>query len=137
MKYFNPLENAKVLELIAAGNYNGGQNGAAIDLQEYDGRVAVVMQANNPAGGTVDTLDVKVQESETEDFAAPVDIADAAFTQVTDAAEQGVQIIHVDTQAVERYIRVVSAHGTGTTAAYGVVGIVVLRENLDNDDASK
>ncbi len=128
-KYFNPLENRQIITALDVDNYNGGQNSNVIDLVDYDGNIAVVISANNVTIGTTKTVDFKLQQSATADGTF-VDAVDYNFKQLTDTDSNKVHSVVVDSQNLDRYVKLVSTHGTGATAIYGAMLLAVPRENI-------
>lgn len=101
-----------VLSLAAPAAQTATGNGTGVDLQQYEGLVAIVL--NSAAGtGTTPTLDVKIQDS--ADNSSFADVAGAAFAQVTNAAST--QKITINAESVRRYIRIVRTIG-GTTPSF-------------------
>lgn len=98
-----------LLNLFPSAARTATANGTGVDLQQYSGDVAVVL--DSAAGtGTTPTLDVKLQDS--ADNSTFADITGATFTQVTGTASQ--QKIVVNKDAARRYVRAVATIGGGT-----------------------
>lgn len=101
-----------LLNLFPTAARTATANGTGVDLQQYSGDVAVVL--DSAAGtGTSPTLDVKLQDS--ADNSTFADITGATFTQVINAASQ--QKIVVNKDAARRYVRAVATIG-GTTPSF-------------------
>ncbi len=98
-----------LLTLLPSAAYanTAAATGAAIDLNDYEGEAAVVLQV--AAGGT-GTLDVTIQDS-ADGSTGWANISGAAFTQVTTSASS--QKIAVKTDSCKRYIRALGTIGTG------------------------
>jgi hypothetical protein len=87
-------------------------NGTAIDTAGYDEAVIVLDCGTTTATGT---LDVKVQESVDAAFSSPIDIAGAAFAQVTPTNDDAIYVGTIRLEgARKQFIRVV---GVAATAA--------------------
>lgn len=95
--------------------------GSGIDVRDYVGRIAVILDSGAASAGTSPTLNVKIQSS--ADNSTFADISGATFTQVTDAAASFQQIA-IDVDSTARYIRAVgTVGGTSTpTFTYSVTG---------------
>lgn len=101
-----------LLNLFPSAARTATANGTSVDLQQYSGDVAVVLDSS--AGtGTSPTLDVKLQDS--ADNSSFADIAGATFTQVTGTASR--QKIVINKDAARRYVRPVATIG-GTTPSF-------------------
>lgn len=97
---------------LAASTYTSTTNGTGVDLSQYDGQVAVLL--DSAAGtGTSPTSNVKIQDS--ADNSSFADVTGLAFTQVTTTASR--QKLVFDTRDVRRYVRVVNTVG-GTTPSF-------------------
>ena len=129
-KHFNALENRQIITVLDVDNYNGGQNSSVVDLIDYDGNVASLINANNVTAGTTKTVDFKLQECATEDGTF-VDATDYNFKQLTDSDSNGNHVVIIDCQNVDRYVKLASSHGTGATAIYGAMLLAVPRNSTD------
>lgn len=110
--------NATVKNLVPVATFDADANGSAIDVAEYDGNVAVLL---NASAGTGDmTLDVKLQGS-ADGSTGWADITGAAFAQVTTTASS--QKIVVNVAYAPRYARAVVDVG-GTTPSF-IVGVQI------------
>lgn len=88
-------------------------NGTGIDIRDYVGELAVVL--DSAAGtGTSPTMDVKLQDSDAVG-GTYTDIAGATFTQVVGAA--AAQKIALKVDNINRFIRAVATIG-GTTPSF-------------------
>jgi hypothetical protein len=105
---------ASVLSLFDPADRGASANGSAVDILEYEGQAAAILQS--AAGtGTNPTLDVKLEDS-ADGATGWADIAGTAFTQVTDAAASA-EIIKFNASDVRQYIRAVATIG-GTTPSF-------------------
>ena len=105
---------ASVLSLLDPADRTATANGPAVDILDYEGYAAAILQS--AAGtGTTPTLDVKLQDS-ADGSTGWADIAGAAFAQVTNAAASK-QIVKFNASAARRYIRAVATVG-GTTPSF-------------------
>jgi len=78
-----------VVGIVADNHAAGTVNGAAIDRLGFEEALVVVNAGANGASGTVD---IKVQESDTTTDGDFVDVAGAAFTQITEASDNNVYV---------------------------------------------
>ena len=101
-------KEASYVNLVPAGSYAAGtQTPAGVDIRDYQGIVAVVVDAKT--GGT-GTLDVKIQDSADNTTFADLSPAVSIATISTVAS---VQAVAVDTRLARRYIRAYAVIGTG------------------------
>lgn len=101
------------LNLFPSAARTATANGTGVDLQQYSGDVAVLL--DSAAGtGTSPTLDVKLQDS--ADNSTFADISGATFTQVTSAAAAQEKIV-INKDAARRYVRAVATIG-GTSPSF-------------------
>ena len=104
------LEKLQLFSCVANAAVTSTATSAAIDLKEYDGDVSLIL--TSAAGtGSSPTLDVKVQDSDT-DGGTYGDLSGAAFTQVTDSASM--QVITFSKDEAKRYIKIVQTVGGST-----------------------
>lgn len=102
-----------LLNLFPSAARTATANGTGVDLQQYSGDVAVIL--DSAAGtGTAPTLDVKLQDS--DDNSTFADVSGATFTQVTNAAASQQKIV-VNKDAARRYVRAVATIG-GTSPSF-------------------
>jgi len=94
--------------------------GYAVDLEEYEGEMAVVLDAE--AGGASVTYAVKLQESDTSG-GTYTDVTGGAFT-TTDANTALVEKISVNTNDMKRFVKLSITVAGGTGA--GAVSVVAL-----------
>ena len=105
---------ASVLSLLDPAERSASANGSAVDILNYEGQAAAILQS--AAGtGTTPTLDVKLQDSE-DGSTGWADVIGAAFAQVTNAAAS-IQVVKFNASAAKRYIRAVATVG-GTTPSF-------------------
>jgi len=132
MKYFDPLQGRKLTELIANAAHAASANGTGIDVTGYEGKLAIIQNAGVVSGGegSTKTAIVKLQHSP-DGVTAPadsyVDIENGAFTQITDAAGNGVKVIELDTQKTDAFVRAVVTLGEGATVPLSVMMVGVPR----------
>jgi len=94
--------------------------GSAVDLEDYEGEMAVVLDAE--AGGASITYAVKLQESDTSG-GVYTDVTGGAFT-TTDANTALVEKISVNTNDMKRFVKLSITVAGGTGA--GAVSVVAL-----------
>ena len=94
--------------------------GSAVDLEDYEGEMAVVLDAE--AGGASITYAVKLQESDTSG-GSYTDVTGGAFT-TTDANTALVEKISVNTNDMKRFVKLSITVAGGTGA--GAVSVVAL-----------
>jgi hypothetical protein len=110
----NVGDHLSVLDILPVAAVTSSGNGTGVDLQQYAGQVAIVLDAHNVAG-TTPTMDVKVQDS--ADNSSFADISPSvAFTQVT--TTDSVQKLVVNKDNLRRYIRVVKTIGGTSSPQY-------------------
>jgi len=110
----------EVLSLLANDVVTATGTGSAVDLVDYEGDLAVVLDAE--AGGGSVTYAVKLTESDTSG-GSYTDVSGGAFT-TTDANTALVEKISVNTNAMKRYIKVSVTVTVGTGA--GAVSVLAL-----------
>lgn len=120
-----PMKNAHDLldeeEIIPCATRTTTVTGAAVDMQQYVGKVKMVLMSSIGTG-TTPTLDVKLQDS-ADGSTGWADIAGATFTQVTDAAD-AIEAIGVTIDSAARYIRGVGTiAGTTPSFSFGLCAI--------------
>jgi hypothetical protein len=94
-----------VLSLFDPSDRSASANGTAVDILNYEGHAAAILQSA-PGTGTTPTLDVKLQDS-ADGSTGWADVTGAAFSQVTNAAASA-QVVKFNASAVQRYIRAVA-----------------------------
>lgn len=108
-----------VTAVVPVATFTSDTNGSAIDIRNYTGEAAVIMQCTAGSGNM--TCNVKLQAS-ADGSTSWADITGAAFTAVTTTAST--QKISINTNETDRYIRAVVDVG-GTTPSF-VLGVSVL-----------
>jgi hypothetical protein len=109
-----------VLSLLPNDVVTATGTGSAVDLVDYEGDIAVVLDAE--AGGASITYAVKLTESDTSGGSYS-DVTGGAFT-TTSANTALVEKISVDTDGMKRYVKVSVTVAGGTGA--GAVSVVAL-----------
>jgi len=121
-------DNISVSQSIFPGDHavaaSYSLKGTGVDIQGY-GALVVFEAATNGTGGTVD---VKIQESDTDSDAVYTDWTDGAFTQVTEANDNATY--EKQYTGAKRYIRVVATVGTATCD----FGVSVIKQGGDRSD---
>ena len=110
----------EVLSLLPNDVVTATGTGSAVDLQGYEGDIAVLLDAE--AGGAGITYAVKLTESATSG-GSYTDVSGGAFTTTT-ANTASVQKIYVNASNLKRYIKVSITVAGGTGA--GAVSVVAL-----------
>ena len=109
-----------VLSLLPSDVVTTTGLGSAVDLEDYEGEMAVVLDAE--AGGAGITYAVKLQESDTSG-GTYTDVTGGAFT-TTDANAASVEKISVNTNDMKRFVKLSITVAGGTGA--GAVSVVAL-----------
>lgn len=109
-----------VLSLLPSDVVTTTGLGSAVDLEDYEGEMAVVLDAE--AGGASITYAVKLQESDTSG-GTYTDVTGGAFT-TTDANAALVEKISVNTNDMKRFVKLSITVAGGTGA--GAVSVVAL-----------
>ncbi len=109
-----------VLSLLPSDVVTTTGLGSAVDLNDYEGEMAVVLDAE--AGGASITYAVKLQESDTSG-GSYTDVTGGAFT-TTDANTALVEKISVNTNDMKRFVKLSITVAGGTGA--GAVSVVAL-----------
>src|ERR1043166_8432587 len=121
MHLHNALSQANALAGATSASRTANLTGSAVDLLDYEGVAAFVLNSGAATAGTNPTLDVKIQHSDTTTSGDFVDVSPAmAFTQVTTTA--GVQLLTKNVSDLKRYVRVIGTLGGTSTPTfdYGV-----------------
>ena len=125
------LEKLQHFALAPTASRTSNLNGTAIDMNDYEGDLVIVLDVAN--GGT-STLDVKIQSSDTEGGSygdvttafyrdgSEVASAAVAFTQVSTSASK--QYLVFPKGAAKRWIKAVSVTDT-STHTYSINGVGV------------
>ncbi len=108
-----PIQAIQVLNMLPVAVVTADGNSTGVDLKEYEGDVAFVMDAGAGSGDM--TLDCKIQDS--ADNSSYADVTGGAFTQVTTAAS--VQKIVLKSDEIRQYVRAVRDVG-GTTPSFAL-----------------
>ena len=109
-----------VLSLLPSDVVTATGLGSAVDLEDYEGEMAVVLDAE--AGGGSVTYACKLTESDTSG-GTYTDVTGGAFT-TTDANTALVEKISVNTNDMKRFVKLSIAVAGGTGA--GAVSVVAL-----------
>lgn len=112
----NALTQAVALALAPSGRRTSTLTGSAVDVLPYEGEALIVLNSSAAAAGTLPTLDVKVQHSDTTTSGDFADVAGAAFNQVTDAAS--LQMLKLNVSDLKRYLRVIGTIGGTSTPTF-------------------
>lgn len=112
MQHDSLLERTSLVQTIdpVAAGASTATNGAAVDMQGWDGVVFVAM-----VGNTDRTVDQKVQSDDNSGFSSPTDITGAASTQVSATGDSKSYAIDV-WRPGERFVRHIVTSGAGGTA---------------------
>lgn len=97
-------------------------NGTAVNCLGY-GRAAVVFHSKPTGAGT--TSDCKLQEGLLADGSDAADVTGGAFTQVTTALGEKLQVMNVDLSKRLQYLRVVHTGAGGSAAGQVSVEIIL------------
>lgn len=120
MTILNLGTKTTVLSLLANDVVTATGTGSAVDLLDYEGDIAVILDAE--AGGASITYAVKLTESDTSGGSYS-DVTGGAFT-TTDANTALVEKISVNTDGMKRFVKVSVTVAGGTGA--GAVSVVAL-----------
>jgi hypothetical protein len=106
MSLFNFASGSIVVTLAASASQASTLTGAAVDLLDYDGNIAIVQSHGIGTG----TLDGKIQDS-ADGSTGWVDVAGATFVQSTTTAD--IQKIVFAAKSTRRFIRYIGTIVTG------------------------
>lgn len=120
MTILNLATKTEVLSLLPNDVVTATGTGSAVDLVDYEGDIAVLLDAE--AGGAGVTYAVKLTESDTSG-GSYTDVTGGAFT-TTAANTASVQKLRLNSDAVKRFIKVSITVAGGTGA--GAVSVVAL-----------
>ena len=109
---YNEIASA---QLLVADVRTSSANGTGVDIQDYIGKLKLVLDSEEGTGNADNTLDVKIQHSDASG-SGYTDITGAAFTQV-DGSTAAFESISLDTRSTKRYIRAVATIA-GTSPSY-------------------
>lgn len=120
MTIHNLGSKTTILGLLRNDVVSATGTGSAIDLQGYEGDMAVLLDAE--AGGAGITYAVKLTESDTSG-GSYTDVTGGAFT-TTSANTASLQKIYVNVTSLKRYVKVsVTVAGGSGAGAVAVVGL--------------
>ncbi len=130
MMIYDLADQAEARELLPAASYNvGANNGAAVDVGPYEGRLLVVLSA--AAAGAGGTMNLTIQEREdaadawanipADALQEPDSDTAATFDQVTDAAAS-FQALAIDRGRVKAQLRAVAT----VTGAADVLSVLLI-----------
>lgn len=118
------LEKLDLLTFHAVAARTATGDGTGVDLQAYDGDLALILDAAAAGAGTNPTLDVTVEHSD-ESAANFTQIGSTAFTRVTNTASR--QILVISKDEAKRYVRVkYTVGGTNSPSfTFSVTGVAL------------
>lgn len=123
-------DNVSVNQSIAPGAHvtaaSYSLKGTGVDVSAATSAIVVLESGTNGAGGTVD---VKLQESDTDSDAAYADVTSGAFTQVTTANDNATY--EKSYTGTKKYLRVVSTVANAT-CEFGVSIVLDSPSNADD-----
>lgn len=117
-------DSATAAALIPAAVITSTTTGSAVNLVEYDGEAAVIL--NCSAGGAGATCDVKLTHSDTSG-GTYTDVSGATFTQVGNAA--AFEKISINTNEMKQYVKAVCTVA-GTASFKIAVELVAVKKYL-------
>lgn len=97
--------------------FTASANIDGVDLRDYVGKVALVVNVGVAHAGTSPTYDLYVQSSVNANGTGPVN-ANVTLTQV--ANTNSFQVLEIDTRAVRRYLRLVQTIGGSSSPNFPV-----------------
>lgn len=115
-------ENAKVASGFVLTITAAAVNGSAVDCKGYTRAMAIFTSTPSGAGTT---SDCKLQEDDNSGFTSAADVSGGTFAQVTTAGGHSLQVMNIDLEKRERYLRLVHT-GVGASAAGAAAGVIVL-----------
>lgn len=116
-----------LLSLVPAQSIAATANGTGVDISNYQGNAAVILDAGAATAGSSPTLNVKLQSS-ADNSTGWTDVTGGAFTQVTTVA--GVQKLVIQPRNLNKYLRAVSTiGGTSSPAFPAAVHFLGLKQN--------
>lgn len=116
MSAFNLNDNVTLLALADAGRRTTTFTGTGVDVRDFIGKGAVVLQADGVSGASP-TLNGKLMDSP-DNSTDWQDVTGATFAQVTVAGGELNAKIGVDFNAVRRYLRFVGTIGGTSTPTF-------------------
>lgn len=111
-------DNVLITQAHSAASQTSVQNGAAVDMQGWDG-VAFVINVGTMAAGA--TLDAYLARDDNSGFNSSTNIANAAITQLANTSNANMAILEAWRPA-ERYVRAVVTPAVGAVV-FGVTAI--------------
>lgn len=113
----NSGDHMQVLDLIPSASIVATGNGTGVDIIQFTGQIAIVLDCGAATAGSSPTMDIKIQDS--ADNSSFADLSPAfAFTQVTNAASVQKKVLSKDAAVVRRYIRAVKTIGGTSSPAF-------------------
>ncbi len=97
--------------------FTASANIDGVDLRDYVGKVALVVNVGVAHAGTSPTYDLYVQSSVNANGTGPVN-ANVTLTQV--ANTNSFQVLEIDTRSVRRYLRLVQTIGGSSSPNFPV-----------------
>lgn len=115
--------------MLPSSSQTANFNSSVIDLKDYVGRVAVILNAGGKTAGDAGdtTLDVRLYDG-SESNGANATILNINATQVTTANSH--QVLEVDTRSTARYLKAVCTIAGTNSPAFPVSMTVVGTKNL-------
>lgn len=111
------MKTASIIALRAAAAITANENGAAVNVADFNGNGYLVLNSS-ATGGAGQTSDVKLQHS--DDGSTNWTDAGVAFAQVTNAGAS-FQSLYVSLDQFKKFVRVVNTlGGTSPTVTYAV-----------------
>lgn len=116
MNILNMLPSLTPISLVPARQRSGTgtTNGTGVDVSNLEGAAIAILDVTAESG-TSPTLDVKLQECDTQG-GTYTDVVGGAFTQVTTVS--GLQKLAVDITMTKKFLRAAGTAG-GTSPVYG------------------
>jgi hypothetical protein len=99
--FINSLLNAITSTLAVCLSRTASGTSEALDISNYEGTIEITLMAGAKTAGTNPTLDVKLQECDTDD-GTPTDVYGGAFTQVTTVA--GTQVKTLEKTKLKKFL---------------------------------
>lgn len=120
---FNALTFGQIEVLAVAATNTTTLDGTSIDVQDYEGVAAIVLNSAKASAGTTPTLNGKIQHS--SDDSTFADVTGATFTEITDAADS-CQVLALDLSTVKRYIKFVGTiAGASASFVFGASMVAI------------
>lgn len=112
MNHLSLSDSVLYQQEIAPANLSANTNGTTLDMQGWDG---VLYEFNIGVMASGVTFDAYVQNSANSNFSGPINITNAALTQVANTSNATLQILDVFKPSL-RYVRVSTVPGAGVFA---------------------